>query len=133
MKIRLLAALAVLVSGYVHLHLWTTGVKDQHVVGPAFMVNVVAAVVIAVLLLVWRGWEPPLLATGFGAATIVAFVISATVGLYGVHEHWTGSLVWTAFIAETVAIVAGLTAFWREGRRPQLRHSHGGIRRPTGA
>ena len=50
------------------------------------MLNAVAAVVIAALLLWWRHWVPLLLAIGFGASTLGAFVISATVGLFGVHE-----------------------------------------------
>jgi hypothetical protein len=108
--LRVVAAVAVLVSAFVHLRLWLDGVKDQHVVGPAFLVNVVAGVAIAVLLLAWRSWVPPFLAAGFGAATIGAFVISATVGLFGVHEQWTGVYVWTAFVAEAVAVVAGLGA-----------------------
>lgn len=134
MKIRLLAALAVLVSAYVHLRLWIDGVKDQHVVGPAFMVNVVAGVLIAVALVVWRAWEPPFLAAGFGAATIVAFVISATAGLFGVHEHWTGGYVWTALIAEAVAVVAGLGALWRERGHTRPRHvPRRRVGRPAGA
>lgn len=115
MMIRVLAALAVLVSAYVHLHLWIDGVRHQHVVGPAFMINVVAGVVIAILLLAWRDWEPLFLALGFGASTMAAFVISATVGLFGVNEHWQGAYVWSAFIAEAVAVLAGALGLWREG------------------
>ncbi|GAB7004366.1 hypothetical protein JCM18899A_18390 [Nocardioides sp. AN3] len=115
MMIRVVTALAVLVSAFVHLRLWIDGVKDQHVVGPAFMVNAVAGVVIAILLLVWRDWEPLFLALGFGASTMGAFLISVTVGLYGVHEHWRGPYVWTAFIAEAVAIAAAVTGLAREG------------------
>ena len=128
-SLRVVAAAAVLVSAFVHLRLWLDGVKDQHVVGPAFLVNVIAGVVIAALLLLWRSWEPPFLAAGFGAATILAFVISATVGLFGVHEHWTGVYVWTAFISEAVAVVAGLAALAGE-----TRHSSGsGYRRRSPA
>jgi hypothetical protein len=47
---------------------------------------------------------------GFGASTLGAFVISATVGLFGVHEHWVGGYVWTAAVAEVVAIAAGAVA-----------------------
>lgn len=129
MKTRVVAALAVLVSGYVHLRLWTEGYKDLHMVGPAFMVNAVAAVIIAVLLVVWRSWEPPLLAAGFGAATLVAFVISATTGLYGVHERWSGGYIWAAFISEAVAVVVGLAAFWREGAFAPRRTPGSGARR----
>ena len=59
---RLIAAAAVLVSAYVHLHLWLDGMRHLNVVGPAFMVNAVAGVVIAALLVTWKSWIAPLLA-----------------------------------------------------------------------
>ncbi|MDH2416873.1 hypothetical protein [Nocardioides sp. CER19] len=129
MRIRIIAALAVLVSAFVHLRLWADGVKHEHMVGPAFMVNAVAGVVIAVLLLAWRhSWVPLFLALGFGASTMGAFIISATAGLYGVHEHWQGGYVWAAFIAEAVAIVTGAVGLLTEGyvttdRRTPAPHS----------
>ena len=104
---RLLAAAAVFVSALVHLYLWQDGMKDAGVVGPAFLLNAVGGTGIAVLLLVWRHWLPALLAIGFGLSTLTAFVLSATVGLFGVEEGWTGWAVWTAAIAEVVAIVVG--------------------------
>jgi hypothetical protein len=131
MRMRLVATVAVLVSAGVHLRLWSTGVKDEHMVGPAFMVNAVAGVVIAVLLLTWRTWVPPFLALGFGVATFGAFLISATAGLYGVHEHWQGGYVWAAAISEVVAILTGglmLLAAYRAGevslRAPGLHSGH---------
>ena len=55
------------------------------------MFNAVAGLVIAVLLLIWRHWVPGFLAAGFGASTLGAFILSATVGLFGVQEQqWTG-------------------------------------------
>jgi hypothetical protein len=113
MWIRTLAALAVMVSAAVHLMLWFDGVRHQSV-GPAFLLNAAGGVVIAVLLVSWRHWVPPLLAIGFGVSTLGAFVISATVGLLGVHEHWTGGYVWTAAVAEVVAILAGAVALSRD-------------------
>jgi len=117
MKMRILAAIAVLVSAAVHLRLWLDGFRSIHMVGPAFMLNAIAGLVIAVLLVVWRRhWLPPLLAAGFGAATLGAFLISATVGLYGVHETWTGFYVLAAAVAEIVAIVVGLAILVRDYR-----------------
>jgi hypothetical protein len=108
-KLRVVAAAAVLVSAAVHLYLWFDVFRHTNVVGPAFMVNAIGGAVIAVLLLTWRHWMPLLLAVGFGAATLGAFIVAATVGLYGVHEHWTGWEVWTAAASEIVAIVAAGT------------------------
>ena len=89
------------------------------------MVNAVAGLVIAVLLLRWRHWLPLFLAVGFGASTLAALVIATTVGLFGLHERWQGFYVWTAALSEAVAIVTGVVAGIREGwlSRDQLQHA----------
>jgi len=107
MTMRALAAIAVLVSAAVHLSLWFDGVRDDDVIGPAFMLNAVGGAVIAVLLLAWRHWIPPFLAVGFGLSTLAAFIISASVGLFGFESTWEGWEVWTAAVAEVVAVVCG--------------------------
>lgn len=125
---RILASVAVLVSAGVHLYLWFHGFKDLHVVGPAFIVNAVAGVAIAVLLLASRHWIGPFLAAGFGASTLGAFVLATTVGLFGLHERWIGWSVWTGAISEAVAIVTGLVLLARAygdgslGSRGELEH-----------
>jgi hypothetical protein len=106
MTLRALGALALLVSAAVHLIEWFSGVRNQSV-GPLFLVNVVAGVVIAVLLMRWRHWIPAFLTLGFGAATLGAFIISTTVGLMGVHSSWEGFYVYVAAAAEVVCIVVG--------------------------
>lgn len=118
MAMRTLTAAGVVVSAFVHLWLWIDGFRDIHVIGPAFMVNAVAGAVIAVLLLTWRSWIPLVLAVGFGASTLGAFVLSTTVGLFGTHEVWSGGWVMAAAISEAVAIVAGLLALRRENALP---------------
>jgi hypothetical protein len=115
-KLRMLAAAAVLVSAAIHLYLWFDVFRHTDVVGPAFLLNAIGGTTIAVLLVTWRHWIPLLLAIGFGASTLGAFVIAATVGLFGVHEHWTGWDVWTAAVSEVVAIVAAGTALLQENR-----------------
>ena len=104
---RVLAALSVLVSAAVHLYLWLDFARDDDVLGPSFMLNAVAGAVIAVLLLAWRHWIPAFLALGFGASTLLAFVLATTVGLFGTTASWTGWAVWVAATAEVLAIVAG--------------------------
>ena len=106
MKLRVLGAAALLASAAVHLIEWFSGVRNQSV-GPLFLVNVVAGVVLAVLLLRWRHWIPAFLTLGFGAATLGAFILSTTVGLLGVHSSWEGFYVYAAAVAEIVCIVVG--------------------------
>ena len=125
MTVRTVAAVAVLVSAYVHLYEWLNGFRDVHVIGPLFVVNIVAGVVIAVLLFTWKHWLAPFLAFGFGASTLGGFAIATTSGgLFGDHEKWQGPYVWIAAISEVVAIVAGLVAVSREFRSaPAREHS----------
>ena len=112
-NLRYLGAAALLVSAAVHLYLWLNGVRNQSV-GPMFLVNVVAGVVIAVLLVRWKHWIPAFLTLGFGAATLGAFIIAATVGLLGVHTTWQGWEVFVAAAAEIVCIVVGGVLLVRE-------------------
>jgi len=108
MILRYVAAAAVLTSVAIHGWLWLDGMRDVHVIGSAFLVNVVAGVVIAVLLLRWRHWLPGALTACFGLATLGAFTLASTIGLFGTHEKWAGVYVFGAATAELVAIIAGL-------------------------
>ena len=125
MKMRMLAAAAVLVSAAVHLYLWFDVFRHTDVVGPAFMLNAVGGTVIAILLVTWRHWVPLVLAVGFGASTLGAFLIAVSVGLFGVHEHWTGWAVWTAAASEVVAIVVAGTILLQDYLlRPARQREH---------
>ncbi|WP_340537788.1 hypothetical protein [Nocardioides sp. GXZ039] len=114
MGMRVIGALAAVVTAAVHLYLWFDGVRDQGTVGQLFVVNVVAGVVIAVLLVTWRSWIPLFLLAGLGATTFAAFVISATVGLFGIHTGWSW-YAWVAAIAEIGAVLIALAAAAAEG------------------
>lgn len=125
MFLRVVAALAAVVSAVVHLWLWFDGVKDQGEVGVMFLINAVAGVVIAVLLVAWQHWVPLLLVAGFGASTLVAFFISTTVGLFGIEAGWSW-YAWVAAASEVVCVVAALGSVSAEGwlssrRQPQDR------------
>jgi hypothetical protein len=112
MKWQVLGAAALLVSAGVRLYLWLGGVRHQSV-GPLVLVNVISGVVIAGLLLRWRHWLPAFLTLGFGAATLGAFIISATVGLLGVHSSLDGFFAFAAAVAEVVCIVVGAALLMR--------------------
>jgi hypothetical protein len=128
MVMRTVAAVAVLVSAAVHLIMWFNGVRDQSV-GPAFLLNAAGGVVIAALLLLWNHWLPPLLAIGFGASTLGAFVIATTVGLFGVHDHWQGGTervgTWRALDGRTMRVTAATATDRRDIRSVQVRTADG--------
>jgi hypothetical protein len=105
---RAIGAAAAVVAAVIHLYLWFDGVKDQGVVGGLFVVNVVAGLVIAVLLLRWQHWIPLFLLAGFGATTFGAFLIATTAGLFGIHTDWS----WYAWLAAISEVVAVLAAVW---------------------
>jgi hypothetical protein len=108
MTMRYIAATAVLASAAIHLTLWFQGMRDVHLIGPAFLVNIAGGVVIAVLLVRWRHWAPGLLSACFGTATLGAFTLASTVGLFGDHEKWGGFYVFSAAGVEILAVLAGL-------------------------
>lgn len=114
MTMRVVAAVAALVSAGFHLWLWFDGVRDQGTVGVLFLVNVVSGVVIAGLLVRWRHWLPPFLVAGFGASTLGAFLVSTTVGLFGIEAGWSWYAV-VAAVSEIVCVVAGLASLVSEG------------------
>jgi hypothetical protein len=119
MRTRTIGAAAALVSALVHLYLWFDGVKDQGTVGALFVVNVVAGLVIAVMLLRWRHWVPLFLLAGFGATTLAAFLIATTAGLFGIHTGWSW-YAWLAAVAEVAAMVCGTWGLMQEEQRPRF-------------
>lgn len=108
---RAVAAAGVLLSADVHLDLWATGFRDIPTIGTLFLLNAVGGFVIGPAVLAWRHWLTLVAAAGFGAATLVAFYISATRGLYGVHETLGGVQQVTAQVAQFVA-VGGAVIAW---------------------
>jgi hypothetical protein len=91
--------------GYIHWHLWSIGYKEIATVGPLFLVDGIAGILLAAVLL---GWPRPLiglLSAGFIAATIVPLVISLTIGLLGFHESIQAAYVVQALVLECIAVL----------------------------
>ncbi|AXB41901.1 hypothetical protein [Amycolatopsis albispora] len=109
--LRLLVVAGLLGSAWIHFDLWQLGYRDIDTIGPLFLVNAVAGVVLALAVLFWHHWLPLLAAAGFGAVTLAAFFLSVTVGLFGMKNelYWGSSQVWAA-IAEGACVLFGLVA-----------------------
>jgi hypothetical protein len=93
--------------GWVHWVLWSPpeGYKFIPTDGPFFLVDAIAGIVLAVLLLAWPRPLVGLLSAGFTASTILGLVISLTVGLFGFNETISANYVVLALVVESVALV----------------------------
>lgn len=118
--LRGLTAAGLLMSAVVHFELWAQGVDEVPVIGPLFLLNAVAGLVVALAVLVWKHWLPVLAAIGFSVLTLIAFALAVTVGLFGSNEVAAGVPQAMAGIAELVALVCAV-ALLAVGTRPRVR------------
>jgi hypothetical protein len=92
--------------GYIHLHLWLEGYRQIPTDGPLFLLDAVAAFLLAAILLLWPAPLAGLLAVGYTASTIGALLISLTVGLLGFRESISASYVTQSLAIETITVIA---------------------------
>jgi hypothetical protein len=95
--------------GYIHLHLWLEGYRQIPTDGPLFLVDAIAAFVLAAVLLAFSRPLAGLVAAGYTAGTLGALVISLTVGLFGFRESITASYVVESIIIEAITVLALMT------------------------
>ena len=101
--LRIVGAVLLAAMGWIHLDLWLDGYKNIDVIGPAFLLNVIAGFGLAALLLVTpRRFLPWVAALGalFSLGTLGALLISTWWGLFGFKETTAASLWWTSFWVE---------------------------------
>jgi hypothetical protein len=73
-------------SAVIHLMLWSDGYKDISVIGPLFLVQAIAGIVIALAVVALRWLALLAVGAATGAATAVGLLLSAHVGLFGYKE-----------------------------------------------
>jgi hypothetical protein len=103
---RLLSAIALLAMGGIHLFLVFDGVGG--LLGTLFVLNVIGALVLAIAVLVLRGRLLALatvLSLLFMVGTLLALVLALTVGLFGIHEVLSFTLVPTTLVVESIGTV----------------------------
>jgi hypothetical protein len=124
--LRVVGALLLVAAGAIHLHLWSTGYDSIAWIGPLFMVNAIAAFVLALAvlaaprrLLFWPAGAGALLQIG----TLGGLVLSSTVGLFGFVESSAASYYWESVLVESVGFVvlAVLAGLCRPVRRSTVR------------
>jgi predicted lipoprotein with Yx(FWY)xxD motif len=93
-----IAGAALLVAaGAIHLDLYLTGYRTIPTIGPLFLLQVIAAFVLAAAILVTGNWLIAALGAGFAVSTLGGYLLSLWVGLFGFTE-----------VRTTAGIVAGI-------------------------
>ena len=95
--------------GFIHWHLWQEGYKHIPTNGPLFLLDAIVAVALGLILLTWPRPLAGLAGAGFTAATILALVISLSVGLFGFRESISASYVVQSLVLESVAVIVLLS------------------------
>jgi hypothetical protein len=121
LPLRVLGAVLLAVTAAIHGWLWLQGYDGIPVVGPAFLLDTVLGVLLALLVAaVPRRWLPWAAAAGalFALGTLAALLLSTTVGLFGFVETTAAPLWWESFWVElgAVVVLAGLAVLTRRPR-----------------
>lgn len=99
---RSFAAVLILVGGLVHLDLWNNGYRTIPKIGVLFMANFVGSAVLAAAVMVSRRVSVALAGIAFAAGSLMAFVLSRTVGIFGFTD-----VGWNTHATNTVASEVG--------------------------
>jgi hypothetical protein len=106
-----LSALFLLAMGGLHLYLVFNGTGG--ILGILFTLNFVGGLVLAIAMLVVRGWLLPVasvLSLSFLVGTLLALVLALTVGLFGIRSSLSYELAPTTLVVESIgAVVLAVT------------------------
>jgi hypothetical protein len=112
-------------SAYIHFHLWAepNGYRTIATIGPLFLVQSVAGLVIGVGVVVVRRLWAAIIGIGFALVTIAGFLVTVANGLFGFKDSWLAPFATQAFIVEVVAaaVLAAAGALCLAGSVPHAR------------
>jgi hypothetical protein len=108
-------AALIAVSAVIHLHLWMDGYRDIHLIGPAFLFQAISGLTLAVVLVAFRRLFLVLAGLLFCGGSVVALLLTATVGFLGLHDGlgvpwagWSLGIELAGFVVLTVCAVSML-------------------------
>jgi hypothetical protein len=99
------AALLLIASGVIHIHLWSTGYRHIPTIGPLFLMQGIVAVALGVLVAATRRLFATTLGALFAISTIGGFLLSVGIGLFGFRDTWSAPYAGMAFTVEIAATV----------------------------
>jgi hypothetical protein len=100
------AAVLMVTSAAIHIHLWQIAYRHVATLGPLFLVQAVAALVGAVVLAVLRWAVVAIGCIALMLGTVVGFLLADTVGIFGFKLPYVTGLADTVLVIEIVAVVA---------------------------
>lgn len=125
LAMRILSAIVLVAIGGIHLYLVVDGVGGLLAV--LFILNAIAGFILAIGMLALRGALLKLtsvLGLLFVIASLVALLLALSVGLFGITETWTFTLVPQTVVIDSIGIVVlGVTLPLALGRRRLARAS----------
>jgi low affinity Fe/Cu permease len=115
-------ALCTAYSGYIHIYLWGRQpypYRDIPTIGPLFLAQGIAAVVIALAVIISRRVGALLVGAGLLIVSVAALVIDVEVGMFGFKDSWSVPYA-TATLYEEIAgavllLVAACVLAWSGG------------------
>jgi hypothetical protein len=115
-----LGAGLVATSGAIHLHLWVNGYRTIPTIGPLFLFQGVAGVVMAVVLAATRWLVSVVAAAGFMIATIGGLLLSVYVGLFGFKDTLAAPFAGLSLAVESAGavVLVFVGANFLGGQRP---------------
>jgi hypothetical protein len=115
-----MAAVLLVVSGIIHLRLWFQAYRHVHILDALFLVQVAAAWVVAIALIVARHLLVVVAALALMAGTIIGFIMARTVGIFGFKDpSSTGEAILVLVVEIAAVIILAITAWmlWRPAAR----------------
>ncbi len=90
----IVGAALLVASGAIHLDLYLTGYRTIPTIGPLFLLQVIAAFVLAAAILVTGNWLVAAAGAGFAVSVLGGYLLSLWVGLFGFTEVRTTAASW---------------------------------------
>ena len=117
---RSLGAVLLLAGGIIHFDLWKSGYRVIPKIGPLFLANFVGSVALAAIVLLTRRRGVEVAAIALATMSLLALVLSRTVGVLGFSE-----MIWTRPAIQTIASEIGVVltlgyALFLEGRTRRM-------------
>ncbi len=99
-------------SGVIHLYLWGKqyGYRDIPTIGPLFLIQGIATILVALLVIASRQVVALLVGAAVLVGSVGALLLAVYVGLFGFRDTWSAPYAWTSLFEESAGAVLLLAA-----------------------